>query len=382
MVGSPLDHHHGDPQDKTPIEPSVTRVRSSDRPVMTSRKQELPDLSGMTIEELEALMLERGKDRYRAAQVMKWIHQGLKDSFDDMTNLSKGLRGELTETCRIGFPQVLEVALSEDGTKKYLLGLADGQAIEAVLIPAEDHDTLCVSTQVGCAMGCLMCRTAKMGLRRNLTAGEIATQLLAIRRHEKDSKITNVVFMGMGEPLANYANTVKAAGIMTHPNGPQISWRRLTVSTCGLIPEIRKLGHEVRVKLAVSLNAVTDEQRDVIMPINRKYPIGELLAALREYPIPRRYRITFEYVLIRDFNDSEADARRLIRLLNPIRSKVNLIPLNEGAMEGMEAPPTDRIERFQQILLSRSLMAMVRRSRGRDIRAACGELAARRIEGK
>ncbi len=307
---------------------------------------------------------------------MKWIHQALAGSFDDMTNLSKALRTELTRCASICRPEVAAVSSSEDGTKKFLLKLHDGEHIETVLIPGDDHDTLCVSTQVGCAMGCRICRTAKMGLKRNLSAAEILAQLLTVRRQVTDSRITNVVFMGMGEPLANLEETVRAIGIMTHPNGPQISWRRVTVSTSGLVPRIRELGDIARVKLAVSLNAVTDEQRDAIMPINRKYPLSELLQCLKEYPLARGNRITIEYVLIDRFNDSDADARQLVRLLNPIKAKVNLIPLNDEPGAEFRAPSAERVLRFQEILMSRSLVTVVRRSRGKDILAACGQLAA------
>jgi len=292
-----------------------------------------------------------------------------------MTNLSKKLREDLSSRARIILPQVVEKLVSEDGTTKLLLCLEDGSLIETVLIPEADHDTLCMSTQVGCAMGCRFCRTAAIGFQRNLTAGEIVAQLLTVRRLLPDSRVTNVVFMGMGEPLVNFAQTVKAVTILTHPNGPQVSWRHLTVSTSGLAPRIRDLGNTVRVKLAVSLNAVTDEQRDAIMPINKTYPLSQLLAALKEYPLPRRDRITIEYVLIDRFNDSDADARQLVRLLNPIRSKVNLIPLNDEVVKGFRSPSPERVLRFQEILMSRSLMTMIRKSRGRDILAACGQLA-------
>ncbi len=329
----------------------------------------------MTLPELELFISEFGKERYRAVQIMKWIHQGLADSFDVMTNLSKKLREELSAKARISNPVVETVQISKDATSKFLLKLDDGSRVETVLIPGEDHDTLCVSTQVGCAMGCRICRTAKMGLVRNLSAGEIASQLLTVRRQVPESRISNIVFMGMGEPLANFGETVRAVSIMTHPNGPQISWRRLTVSTSGLVPGIVKLGKTIRVKLAVSLNAVTDDQRNAIMPINRKYPISELLKALRSYPLARGDRITIEYVLIDGFNDSDADARQLVRLLNPIRAKVNLIPLNDDVSEEFRSPSIERVSRFQEILMSRSVLAIVRRSRGRDILAACGQLA-------
>jgi 23S rRNA (adenine2503-C2)-methyltransferase len=334
-----------------------------------------PDLVGMSHPELESFIADLGKERYRAAQVMKWIHQGLSESFQGMTNLSKALREELASRAYISRPEIAEIIRSDDGTSKFLLRLDDGLSIETVLIPGEDHDTLCLSTQVGCAMGCRMCRTSKMGLVRNLTAGEIVSQLLVVRKAMPESRVTNVVLMGMGEPLANFKETVRAIRILTHPNGPQISWRHLTVSTAGLVPRIRDLGQEVRAKLAVSLNAVTDEQRSAIMPINRTYPLSELLTALKEYPLPRRDRITIEYVLIHKFNDSDADARQLVRLLNPIRAKVNLIPLNDEAAGDLQSPTPQRVQRFQEILMSRSLMAIVRKSRGRDILAACGQLA-------
>ncbi|MEJ2716455.1 MAG: 23S rRNA (adenine(2503)-C(2))-methyltransferase RlmN [Deltaproteobacteria bacterium] len=286
---------------------------------MTPLPDTRADLVSMTHPELERFLTDLGKERYRATQVMKWIHQGLTESFQSMTNLSKSFREEISTRALIQFPEVLKILESNDGTTKFLLGLRDGCAIESVLIPGDDHDTLCISTQVGCSMGCRICRTARRGLVRNLTAGEIVSQLLVIRRMEPERRITNIVFMGMGEPLANFANTVKAIRILTHPHGPQISWRHVTVSTCGLVPGIRDLGRQVKAKLAVSLNAVTDEQR--------------------------------------------------------IRAKVNLIPLNDGAVTDFTAPAPERVQRFQDILMSRSLVTIVRRSRGQDILAACGQLA-------
>lgn len=341
---------------------------------------ETPDLVGMPHAELERFLAGLGKKRFRAVQVMKWMHQRLSDSFTDMTDLSKSLRQELSHRSRIFRPHVLAVQRSTDGTQKFLFELGDGNRIETVFIPGEDHDTLCVSTQVGCAMGCRICRTASMGMIRNLTSGEIVAQLLEVRRNVPDSRITNMVFMGMGEPLANFTETVKAIRVLTHPNGPQISWRRLTVSTVGLVPRIRDLGNEVRVKLAVSLNAVTDEQRNAIMPINRSYPLSELLAALKDYPLPRRDRITIEYVLIDRFNDSDADARHLVRLLNPLRVKINLIPLNDELSGDLRKPRPERVLRFQELLMSKSLIAIIRKSRGSDILAACGQLASEERE--
>ncbi len=334
-----------------------------------------PDLVGMTQPELESFFNSFGKERFHACQVMRWIHQGLEVSFEGMTNLSKSLRTELGDKATITSPEVLDVRRSQDDTRKFLMRFRDGCSVETVLIPSEDHDTLCVSTQVGCAMGCRICRTARMGFIRNLSGGEIVAQLLEVRRREPQSRITNVVLMGMGEPLANFDQTVKAIRIMSHPNGPQISWRRLTVSTVGLPHRIRELGKAVRAKLAVSLNAVTDDQRNSIMPINHTYPLKELLSALREYPLARRDRITIEYVMIDGFNDSDSDARQLARMLNPIRAKVNLIPFNDEFSEDLKAPKPERVARFQEILMSKTLVAIVRRSRGRDILGACGQLA-------
>lgn len=342
---------------------------------------DFPDLSGMTFEEMESFLIGRGQPKYRAAQIMKWIHQGLVDNFEFMTNLSKSLRAELHENAVIGSLQPVSIQVSSDKTTKFLFQLPDGNYIESVMIPEADHDTLCISTQVGCAMGCRICRTAQMGLIRNLSPGEIVGQLLAVRKTVKESRITNVVFMGMGEPLANFDNTVNAIRILTHPNGPQISWRRLTVSTCGIASKIALLGSTVRAKLAVSLNAVTDEQRDFIMPINRSFPLRKLMEALSAYPLPRRDRITIEYVVIDGFNDSDSDARRLVRLLNPIKAKVNLIPFNDELSTDFRTPSPDRVARFQDILMSKSLVAIIRKSRGRDILAACGQLAAQHESG-
>lgn len=343
------------------------------------KPEHCPDLMSMTTPEMEDYLSGMGKEKYRAAQVMKWIHQGLVDSFHEMTNLSKTFRDELFDRAKLKFPQVVDILASEDGTKKFLLRLEDGLVIETVHIPAEDHDTLCVSSQVGCAMGCKICRTGAMGFRRNLTAGEIVSQLLTVRRSLPDSRITNIVFMGMGEPLANFDEVVKAVQILSGPNGPQISWRRLTVSTVGLVPRIYDLGKHARVKLAVSLNVVTDDQRDAIMPINKRYPIGELMKALKAYPLPRRDRITIEYVMIRGFNDSDSDARQLVKLLNPIHAKVNLIPFNDELSRELRSPFPERVAGFQEILMSKSLMAIVRKSRGRDILAACGQLASQAV---
>ncbi len=334
-----------------------------------------PELGGMAYPDLELFFERMGEKRYRANQVMKWIHQKRITAFSEMTDVPKTLREKLQNEAFITVPRVEAVAASADGTKKFLMAMNDGQYIETVLIPGEGYDTLCVSTQVGCAMGCRICRTATLGFRRNLSAGEILAQLNEVRRQEPERNITNVVFMGMGEPLANFDNTVAAIQILTHPLGPQISWRRLTVSTAGLPDKIVQLGQLVRVKLAVSLNAVTNEQRSRIMPINRKHSLAELISALQKFPLPRGMRITIEYVLIQDINDSDADARRLVKLLSRLRAKVNLIPFNDELSQEFRSPTSERVAAFQNILLSKSLTAIVRKSRGRDILAACGQLA-------
>ncbi len=334
-----------------------------------------PELGGLPYGDLQLFFEQMGEKRYRANQVMKWIHQKRVVSFSEMTDLPKTLRERLQNEAYITVPRVEAAATSADGVKKFLMAMPDGEHIETVLIPSEGYATLCVSTQVGCAMGCRICRTGALGFRRNLSAGEIVAQLNEVRRREPERNITNVVFMGMGEPLANFDNTVAAIQILTHPSGPQISWRRLTVSTAGLPDKIIQLGQLVRVKLAVSLNAVSNEQRSRIMPINRKHSLEELISALEKFPLPRGMRITIEYVLIHDFNDSDADARRLVKLLSHVKAKVNLIPFNDELSQEFRSPTPERVAAFQNILLSKSLTAIVRKSRGRDILAACGQLA-------
>ncbi len=335
----------------------------------------MTDLGGLTLPELHDFFERIGEKRYRATQVMTWIHGKRATSFEDMTDLSKSLRATLAREACLTTPRVTSIACSVDGTKKFLMAMPDGEFIETVLIPGPDYDTLCVSTQVGCAMGCRICRTGELGFKRNLASGEIVAQLNEVRRQEPQSNIRNVVFMGMGEPLANFESTVAAVQIMTHPSGPQVSWRRLTVSTAGLPDKMLELGRRLRVKLAVSLNAVTNEQRNHIMPINRKHSIEELVSTLEQYPLPRGIRITIEYVMIDDFNDSDADAKRLVKLLSHVKAKVNLIPFNDDLSNEFRAPRPEQVARFQDILLSKSLTAIVRKSRGRDILAACGQLA-------
>jgi len=332
------------------------------------------DLKDLSLESLEAYLLGLGKEKYRAKQIFKWLYQRGATTFDDMTDLSKDFRRELSLKSRITSFVPDTVEISKDGTKKFLFVLEDGSSIESVLIPEEDRATLCVSTQVGCAMGCRFCLTGTFNLKRNLRCSEIVNQFCAVQRTDR---ITNVVLMGMGEPLANLDNVIPALKIMTCPDGFQISSRRVTVSTSGLVPEIEKLGAAVTVNLAVSLNATTDEQRDLLMPINRAYPIAKLIAACRKFPLPNRRMITIEYVLVRGVNDSIEDAKRLVKLLKGIPVKVNLIRFNEFAGCEFKSPEQDAIDRFHSYLLEKNLTVITRASRGADISAACGQLRAR-----
>lgn len=332
------------------------------------------DIKNFSLEGLEAFLLGLGKEKYRAKQIFKWLYQRGATSFEEMTNLSKEFRHELALKSRITsfVPETVEI--SRDGTKKYLFVLEDGSSIESVLIPEEDRATLCVSTQVGCAMGCRFCLTGTFNLKRNLTCAEIINQVCAV---QVSDRITNIVLMGMGEPLANLDNVIPALKIMTCPDGFQISTRRVTVSTSGLVPEIEKLGAAVTVNLAVSLNATTDQQRDLLMPVNKTYPIAKLMAACRNFPLPNRRMITIEYVLVGGVNDSLEDAKRLVKLVKGIPVKINLIRFNE--YEGCEftAPGQDAIDRFHSYLLEKNLTVITRASRGADISAACGQLRAK-----
>ena len=316
---------------------------------------------------------------YRADQIQKWIYLKQVDNFDLMTDLSKDIRSLLSKHFFVGRLESELIESSRDGSFKYLFKLDDGKRIESVLIPEKDHYTLCVSSQVGCAQGCRFCLTATGGFERNLTRGEIIAQARDIKNALGDEKrLTNIVFMGMGEPLANYKNLVSAIGILTDNDaGLRFASRRITVSTAGLVPKISALGNDTRVNLAVSLNATDNKTRDSLMPINRKYPLEKLLEACRQYRTAPGRRITFEYILIKGVNDSEADARRLANMLRSIRCKINLIPFNTHEGCGFERPSEATINRFQDILIGKNYTVMVRMSKGQDISAACGQLRAR-----
>jgi 23S rRNA (adenine2503-C2)-methyltransferase len=316
---------------------------------------------------------------FRAQQVHKWIYLRQAETFEQMTDLSKAARKLLSDHFTLRRLEIKKTETSRDGSRKYLFELHDGNLIESVLIPEKNHDTLCISSQVGCAQGCRFCLTSRGGFVRNLSAGEIISQVSDIRRDiGPQGKLTNVVLMGMGEPLANYDNVVAALNIITDgDSGLKISTRRVTLSTAGLVPNIPRLGRDVQVNLAVSLNAADNETRNGLMPINRKYPIEKLLAACKAYPLQNRRKITFEYILIKGVNDSPAEARRLAALLRPVRAKINLIPFNVHAESTFECPDEATILEFQQILTNDNYTVMIRRSKGGDISAACGQLRAK-----
>ena len=344
-----------------------------------------PDLRSLSLEELSTLVDRMGEKPYRARQLFGWLHQRGGASLEEMTDLPKPFRDRLAKETRLSTLGIDAVQQSVDGTRKYRLRTQDGKLIEAVYMPdvdVEDEDegtgirrTLCLSTQVGCAMGCGFCMTATMGLIRNLTAGEIVDQVHRVNADLKDKPLTNLVFMGMGEPLHNYANVMRSLELLQHEDGLNISHRRITVSTSGLVPNIVRFGQETQVKLAVSLNATTDEQRARLMPVDRKWNIAALIEAVRKFPSRQGRRVTFEYVLLKDVNDTDEDAARLARLLHGLPVKVNLIPYNENPGLGFGDPGQERLQSFRKVLQSRGITSMVRKNRGRDISAACGQLA-------
>jgi 23S rRNA (adenine2503-C2)-methyltransferase len=331
----------------------------------------------MTLSELEQVVAEAGEAPYRARQVMRWLWVHDVSSADAMREVPARLRQYLTQHFSISRLTVSCVARAVDGTRKLLLRLDDGAEIESVIIPANDRTTLCLSSQAGCAMACQFCATARMGLHRNLAASEIIGQIIAAKHQCVDGeRLTNYVFMGMGEPLANYARLARALTIMTADWGLAISPRRITVSTVGLVPMMERLLADFPLNLAVSLHATSDQLRDRLAPINRRYPLTELLDTCRRLPLSRRSRITFEYVMLGGINDSTEDARRLVRMLAPLKSKVNLIFFNHFAGSLFQPSPRGRVAEFQAILLRGNLTATIRESRGSDIAAACGQLYA------
>ncbi len=346
------------------------------------------NLLGLDRAGLEAFFIAIGEKKFRATQVMKWIHQLGVTDFQQMNNLSKDLRNQLAETSCIQNLQVVKDQLSKDGTRKWLLQLADGNHIEAVFIPEDDRGTLCVSSQVGCALDCSFCSTGRQGFNRNLSTAEIISQLwLAAHLLEEEKKpgrkITNVVMMGMGEPLLNFDNVVSAVSIMMDDFAYGLSKRRVTVSTAGVVPAMDRLGDTLDMRLAVSLHATNDELRNELVPVNKKYPLKELMAACRRFIDKQnaRSRITFEYVLLDGVNDKPEHARELIKLLKGIPTLMNLIPFNPFEGSGYKTSSKQAVSRFTGILHKAGMTTVVRKTRGEDIDAACGQLAGK-IEDK
>jgi len=342
---------------------------------------EIPkDFSECERPELEAEAVGLGLPAFRGRQLFQWIHQRDVTSFEAMTDLPAAVRARLTATAVVSEPTLETKQVSLDGTTKFLLRLADGRRIEAVYIPDTPNQTFCVSTQVGCAMACGFCLTGKMGLIRNLTAGEISGQVRVLARETGlRTSAFNIVLMGMGEPLHNYDATMKALRIIADDQGLAVTPRRVTLSTVGLVPAIERLAlEEIMPNLAISLHATTDEQRNALVPINKKYSLEQLMNACRNFPLRRRGRITFEYVLLNEVNDTPDDARRLARMLDGIQGKVNLLPLNEAQGIPFTRPSDERVNTFARILADHGVTVSVRKSRGRDIRAACGQLLVER----
>ncbi len=339
------------------------------------------DLAGLELAEIEALFTARGDPSFHARQVYRWIWRRGTSDLTAMTDLSRPLRARLADEFVVSTPRVLQRLVSEDGTQKFVLALADEKQIESVFIPDTPAQTFCISTQVGCAMGCAFCLTGKMGLIRHLSAAEIAGQVrvLADSLALRDEPF-NIVLMGMGEPLHNYDETMKALRILYEPHGMAIPPRRVTLSTVGLVPMLDRLAQEpVMPNLAISLHATTDDERAAIVPPTKKYGLHDILDACRRFPLRKRSRITFEYVMLEGVNDSLDEARRLAKLLAGIKAKVNLIPLNAAAGIPFERPSDARVDAFARILAERDVTVSVRKSRGRDIRAACGQLI---VEGQ
>jgi len=335
------------------------------------------ELLGFLPEELESLLESMGAPRYRGRQIAEWVYRKGATDLGALPNLPRELRDELRRRAVVGVPEIERRTPSADGSEKIVFRLEDGARVQSVLMPDGARLTLCVSTQVGCGFGCAFCYTGTMGLERNLSAAEITGQVAGVARAlPPGQRLTHIVYMGMGEPLANYQATVRSLRLLTDPRALGFSPRRITVSTVGLASGIERLAREdLRVNLAISLHATSNDTRDRLMPVNKGFAIEELLAACRRFPLPFRQRMTFEYVLLDGVNDSPEDARRLARLLQGIRAKINLIPFNDWPGALFSRPPLPRILAFQQVLLERSITATVRWSKGEDIGAACGQLS-------
>ena len=350
------------------------------------------NLKAMTLREIERIINAKGVARYRASQFFRWLHYKGALSFDEMTDIPRSLRDMMAEYGPITCLEIDKRLISKDGSIKYRFKTPAGDYIESVYIPEKNRQTICVSTQVGCKMGCDFCLTGKMGFKRNLGTDEIVDQVRAIAadlrameaertgtpqkyRSPHKGLITNVVFMGMGEPLDNLGEVVRAVEILTHPEGYGFSHRHVTVSTVGLVPEMIKFIHEVNAKLAVSLNATTDEVRSKLMPINNKYPIQMLIDTTQQLPVKSGDRITIEYVVIRDVNDSVMDMKRMVRLVSTFPAKINLIPYNPNPYCPYEAPSKELMMKLLRILVDNNVTAIIRASKGQDVMGACGQLA-------
>jgi 23S rRNA (adenine2503-C2)-methyltransferase len=359
-------------------DPAANLGRSTDS---ADSPRSATDIAELDPSELEHALEAIGAPRFHARQIYRWVYRRGVVDINQMTDLSRELRATLNQACVISTPRIARKDVSVDGTTKYLLELADGALIESVFIPDTPAQTFCISSQVGCAMACAFCLTGKMGIVRNLTAGEIASQVrvLASDLGLVDQRF-NIVLMGMGEPLHNYAQTMKALRILGAERGFAMSPKRITLSTVGVVPGIERLATEPFMpNLAISLHATTEAQRSALVPINRKYSLEQVLDACRRFPVKRRHRLTFEYVMLEGVNDTPEDARRLVKLLHGIRGKVNLLPLNAAPGIPFTRPSDDRVNRFAKILADHGVTVSVRKSRGRDIRAACGQLI---VEGE
>lgn len=340
------------------------------------------NLLGLSPVKLEAFFAELGEKRFRATQVLKWIHQLGAESFDEMTNISKALRQKLSDVAEIRPPEVVSQDISRDGTRKWVIRVEGGSCVETVLIPDGDRKTLCISSQVGCSLNCSFCSTGKQGFNRNLTAAEVIGQVyIAIKSFgpmdpSAERRVTNVVLMGMGEPLMNFENVVDATQLMMDDNAYGLSKRRVTLSTAGVVPALDRLREVSDVSLAISLHAPNDELRDVLVPINRRYPINELIDSCNRYleGLSDKRVVTVEYTLIAGVNDQPQHARELVKVLRRLPCKLNLIPFNPFPNSGYERPSEEAIQAFKQVMLNASIITTVRRTRGDEIDAACGQL--------
>ncbi|MFP3910604.1 MAG: 23S rRNA (adenine(2503)-C(2))-methyltransferase RlmN [Desulfobacteraceae bacterium] len=334
------------------------------------------DLKGLDASQTEAWAAQLGLEPYRGRQIRHWLMNRLARSFDEMTNIPKTLRDQLKASVHLNPLTLVKTEHSRDTTRKYLFKLRDGHFIESVLIPERDHFTLCISSQAGCAMGCRFCATGRQGLQRNLKASEIIEQAIWIKRDmAHPQQLTNVVLMGMGEPLANYEAVLTAVKNLISEDGLNLSHRRVTLSTSGLAPQMERLGRDVTINLAVSLNAADDKTRSFLMPVNQTYPLNLLMDACRRFPLPNRRMLTFEYILINGINDRDRDAYNLMALIGGMRAKINLIPFNPFPGSELSAPSMDRVLGFQNRLMENHFTTIVRKSKGQDISAACGQLS-------